>query len=153
MNDDGIDMEVSKPIDRVAKMKEIENLGIDRDTFENIEREFQDFLQDIVGEQSLEKFKEEYEQSYDRLKLSYRNEQDLIKKCLEFNKQALERAKSFNAAIKLAISETEKIDALKARKEKAFEEVKNLKVTEQESKQEIETLKIEITNLKRRSFT
>jgi hypothetical protein len=150
MNEEGADMEVARPVDRVARMREIENLGIDRDTYETIEREFQDFLQEIVGHQSLQDFKDEYEKEYERLKKSYKNEQELIKKCLEFNKQAMERAKSFNAAIKLAIAETEKIEALKGRKEKAFEELKRLKVNEEESRQDIKTLKIEIANLKRK---
>lgn len=148
MNDDG-DMESSKPIDRVAKMKEIEGLGIDRETFENIEREFQDFLQEIVGKAPLEKFKKEYEQTYDLLKTSYRTEQDLIKKCLDFNKKALECAKDVNVAIKLATAEMEKIESLQNKVEKAFEEVTRMKVKEEESRQEIQSLKIDIANLKR----
>lgn len=71
---------MSRGVDRVARMREIENMGIDRETFENVEREFQDFLQEIVGENSLERFREQYEQTYELLKGSYRTEQELIKK-------------------------------------------------------------------------
>lgn len=148
MNEDG-DLETSKPVNRVAKMKEIESLGIDRETFENIEREFQDFLQEIVGKAPLEKFKKEYEQTYELLKGSYRTEQDLIKRCLELNKNALESAKDVNIAIKLATAEMEKIEGLQMKVENAFAEVASKKVKEEESRQEIQSLKIDIANLKR----
>ena len=148
MNEEG-EFEMSKPVDRVAKMKEIEGLGIDRETFENIEREFQDFLQEIVGKAPLEKFKKEYEQTYELLKGSYRTEQDLIKRCLELNKNALESAKDVNIAIKLATAEMEKIESLQMKVENAFAEVASKKVKEEESRQEIQSLKIDIANLKR----
>lgn len=148
MNEDG-DLDTQKPVNRIAKMKEIENLVLDREIFENIEREFQDFLQELIGKAPLEKFKEEYEKTYKLLLDSYKNEQDTIKRCLELNKNALESAKDVNIAIKLATAEMEKIENLQIKVENAFAEVASKKVKEEESNQEIASLKIDIANLTR----
>lgn len=148
MDEDG-DLEVSRPVDRVARMREIENMGIDRETFENIEREFQDFLQSIIGETSLERFREQYEQTYELLKSSYRTEQDLIKKCLDFIKKAQESSIDLNNAVRLAALEMEKIDGLRNKVDKAYNELSRMKVKEEESRQEIQSLKVDIANLKR----
>lgn len=145
MNEGEAEQEMSRPIDRVARMREIENMGTDREKFENIEREFQDFLQEIVGDTLLEKFREQYE----LLKTSYRTEQELIKKCLDLNKRALDSAKEVNAAVRLAASEMEQIENLNIKSEKALDELSRMKLKEEESRQEIQILKNNITNLKR----
>lgn len=148
-----MELEMSRPVDRAAIERDIRSMGIDRETFENIEREFQDFLQDIIGQTPLERFRQEYEQTFELLRGSYRTEQDYIKKCLDLNKRCVECANNVNAAIKLATTEADKIGTLQNNLEKAYEEVARAKVKEEESRQEIQSLKIDIANLKRQKDT
>ena len=152
MNDDNVELEMSRPVDRAAIERDIRGMGDNSDNLvaiQNIEREFQEFLQEIVGQTPLERFRQEYEQTFELLKSSQRTEQEYIKKCLELNKRCVECANNVNAAIRLATNEADKIGNLQNNLEKAYEEVARAKVKEEESKQEIKSLKIDIANLKR----
>ena len=55
------------------------------------------------------------------------------------------------AAIRMASNEVEKINALKTKVNKAYEEVENQKEKEDKQRQKIATLKADISNLKRQS--
>ena len=104
--------------------KEIDSLGFDAERFEDIEKEFDHFIKEVMGNQ-LDKFRSEYQKIYKTLKSSYDGEQKLIKKCKELNNQIYDKASNVRAAIRMASNEVEKISALKSKVSKAYEEVYN----------------------------
>ena len=55
-------------------------MGLDPAAYEALEKDFQDVLQELVGEQSLEKFRIEYEKLHRALKTSYESEKRLVKR-------------------------------------------------------------------------
>ena len=57
-DDDKLDIEAIQ--DKQEEMKQLEKLSIDPDAFEDIERDFRQFLDEIVGIAHLKRFKEEY---------------------------------------------------------------------------------------------
>lgn len=109
--------------EQAATMKEIESIGLDQDKFDDIEREFKQFLEEIIGNQNLQKFKKEYENIHKTLKTSYEGEKKLIKRCKDLNNSIFEKASNVRAAIRMAHNEVEKISALKNKVNKAYEEV------------------------------
>ena len=46
--------------DKVKFQKEIESMGMQQEQFEEIEREFKIFLEEIVGTENLEAFRQQY---------------------------------------------------------------------------------------------
>ena len=58
LDDEKLDIEAIQ--DKNEEIKSIEKLSLDLDAFEDIEREFRQFLDEIVGNQNLKRFKEEY---------------------------------------------------------------------------------------------
>lgn len=137
--------------DKAQVTKEIESLGFDQERFDDIEREFKQFLEEIIGNQNLEKFKSEYQKIHKTLKTSYDGEKKLIKKCKELNNQIFEKASNVRAAIRMASNEVEKISALKGKVSKAYEEVQNQREKEEKQREKIQKLRGEIAHLKRLS--
>ena len=56
----------------------MEKLTFDPDQFEDIERDFKQFLDEIVGNQNLKRFKEEYTKIFRQLKTSYNQERKVL---------------------------------------------------------------------------
>jgi hypothetical protein len=46
-------------------------MGLQQDQFEEIEREFKIFLEEIVGNENLETFRQQYQNIHDTLKSTY----------------------------------------------------------------------------------
>jgi hypothetical protein len=132
-------------------LREIEALGFDQDKFEEIEQEFKQFLEEIIGNNNLEDFKKEYTKIYKTLKTSYEGEKKVIKRCKELNTQIFDQATAVRAAIRMASNEVEKINALKAKVAKAYEEVQVQREKEEKYRDKITKLKGEISGLKRKS--
>ena len=133
MADNGFE-EGDQPMDKAARNREIDNLSFDQEAFEILEKEFQQFLQEIIGDKDLEKFRSEYELTYNTLVNSYSTEKDLIKRCKDFNNRIFEKATSVRAAIRMASSEMDKINSLKSKVTKAYEEVARQKAKEENAK-------------------
>ena len=57
--------------------------------FEALEREFQQVLAELVGDEGLETFRLEYEKLHRALKKSHEQEKRLVKKCRELNTEIL----------------------------------------------------------------
>jgi hypothetical protein len=60
--------------------KDFEKMGIDAGQYEALEKDFQEVLQELVGDQSMEKFRKEYEKLHRALKTSYESEKRLVKR-------------------------------------------------------------------------
>ena len=54
-------------------------------SLDSLERDFQEVLAELVGDKSLERFRQEYEKLHRALKKSHESEKRLIKKCRELN--------------------------------------------------------------------
>ena len=79
-----------------------EDMGLEGSAFEALERDFQEVLQDLVGDKSLERFRVEYEKLHRALKKSHESEKRLIKKCRELNQEIVANAAKVQTALKLS---------------------------------------------------
>ena len=69
---------------------------------DSLERDFQEVLAELVGDKSLERFRQEYEKLHRALKKSHESEKRLIKKCRELNAEIVSNAAKVQTALKLS---------------------------------------------------
>ena len=62
-----------------------DDMAFESSAFEALEKDFQEVLQELVGDKSLERFRAEYEKLHRALKKSHEQEKRLIKRCRELN--------------------------------------------------------------------
>uniref|UniRef100_A0A0K6S8L3 Cilia- and flagella-associated protein 58 central coiled coil domain-containing protein n=1 Tax=Chromera velia CCMP2878 TaxID=1169474 RepID=A0A0K6S8L3_9ALVE len=117
--------------------------------FEALEKDFQEVLQELLGDKSLEHFRLEYEKLHRALKKSHESERRLIKKCRELNAEIVTNAAKVQTALKLSQEDQATISALKKEIERAWKMVEASHEKEQRAKDTIHSLKIEIANLSR----
>merc|ERR1719253_459977 len=117
--------------------------------FEALERDFQEVLTELVGDKSLERFRQEYEKLHRALKKSHDSEKRLIKKCRELNSEIVSNAAKVQTALKLSEEDQSTISALKKEIEKAWKMVDASHDKEARAKETIQQLKLEIGNLSR----
>merc|ERR1719326_58580 len=117
--------------------------------FEALERDFQEILQELVGDKSLEHFRVEYEKLHRALKKSHDSEKRLIKKCRELNAEIVSNAVKVQTALKLSQEDQSTIASLKKEIERAWKMVEASHEKEQRAKETIHNLKVEIANLSR----
>jgi len=115
--------------------------------FEQLERDFQEVLTDLVGDQSLERFRIEYEKLHRALKKSVDNEKRLIKKCRELNAALAANAAKVDMALRLTSEDQQTIQAIKAESEKAWKMVEAVTEKEARARETIQHLKLEVANL------
>lgn len=118
--------------------------------FEALERDFQEILQELVGDKSLEHFRHEYEKLHRALKKSHDSEKHLIKKCRDLNTEIVQNAMKVQTALKLSQEDQATITALKKEIERAWKMVETSHEKEQRAKESIQNLKSEITKLGRK---
>jgi len=128
-------------------MSEEKALKTETKAFEALERDFQDVLQELVGDKSLERFRVEYEKLHRALKKSHESEKRLIKKCRDLNAEIVANAAKVQTALKLSEEDQSTIGALKKEIEKAWKVVDASHEKESKAKETIQGLKMEITNL------
>ena len=75
-------------------------------------------LQELVGDQSLERFRTEYDKLHAALKKSHESEKRLIKKCRELNQEIVANAAKVQTALKLSQEDQNTIASLKREIEK-----------------------------------
>ena len=117
--------------------------------FEALERDFQEVLQELVGDKSLERFRAEYEKLHRALKKSHEQEKRLIKRCRELNAEIVNNAAKVQTALKLSQEDQHTITSLKKEIEKAWKMVDASHEKEVRAKETIQKLKMEIANLSR----
>lgn len=81
--------------------KEFEEMGIDPKTFEALEKDFHQVLDEMLGDKSLERFRNEYEKLHRALKTSYESEKRLVNRCKELNNMIITNAARVKSAIML----------------------------------------------------
>ena len=81
VEDDDIKLDVGAITDKAEELKAVDELSFNPDAFEEIKREFKTFLDEIVGNQNLRQFKEQYQAKYHVLESSYHKEQKTLTQC------------------------------------------------------------------------
>jgi hypothetical protein len=113
--DDKLDVEAIQ--DKNEAVKDLEKLSLDPDSFEDIEREFRQFMDEIVGQQNLKRFKDEYQKIFKTLKTSYQSERKIVQRCKTMISEIWEKATNVKSAIRMAQEEVDKIQSLKIKVE------------------------------------
>ena len=76
-DDQKLDIEAMQ--DKAEELKKLEDLSFDPDKFEDIEHEIKQFMEEIVGNSNLTRFKDEYQKIWKMLKSSYEQERRTVK--------------------------------------------------------------------------
>jgi chromosome segregation ATPase len=127
--------------------KTAEAEAIESSAFEALEKDFQEVLQELIGDKSLEHFRLEYEKLHRALKKSHESEKRLIKKCRELNHEIVSNATKVQTALQLSKEDQTTIGNLKKEIERAWKMVEASSEKEQRAKETIQNLKVEIQNL------
>merc|ERR1719364_490598 len=130
-------------------MDKEESEAYESSAFEALEKDFQEVLQELVGDKSLEHFRLEYEKLHRALKKSHGSEKRLVKKCRELNTEIVSNAIKVQTALRLSQEDQTTIASLKKEIERAWKMVEASHEKEQRAKETIHNLKIEISNLGR----
>ena len=133
-------LDIEAMADKAEELKKLDGLSFSPDDFEDIEREFKNFLEEIVGPSHLRQFKEKYQQKYNTLKSSYEKEVKTLKQCRQKITEIWENAQSVRSAIRMANNEVDKIADLKARVDEETTKVNRLRVEEKQRKEQIARL-------------
>eukprot|EP00933_Yihiella_yeosuensis_P045143 TRINITY_DN40466_c0_g1_i1.p1 TRINITY_DN40466_c0_g1~~TRINITY_DN40466_c0_g1_i1.p1 ORF type:complete len:848 (+),score=250.48 TRINITY_DN40466_c0_g1_i1:109-2652(+) len=129
----------------MATDKDVE--AFESSAFEALEKDFQEVLQELIGDKSLEHFRLEYEKLHRALKKSHESEKRLIKKCRELNAEIVSNATKVQTALSLSKEDQATIQNLKKEIERAWKMVEASHEKEQRAKETIHNLKVEIANL------
>lgn len=122
-------------------------MGVDPAQYEALEKDFQEVLKELVEDQSMEKFRKEYEKLHRALKTSYESEKRLVRRCKELNDTILQNAAKVKAAIKLTQEDSNTIAVLRREIEKCWRLVDTAKEKEERARKIIQSLKEEIGKL------
>ncbi len=125
-------------------MEEIATKNVE---LEALDKEFQELLQHISGDENLEKYRAEYEKLYGTFRMSFENEKRLVKKCRDLNEMIINNAASVKAALEMSQEDSSTIKRLRKEIEKAWQFVEKAKDKEERSKKMVQDLKGEITHL------
>eukprot|EP00605_Chrysophyceae_sp_TOSAG23-4_P002393 GSChrysophyteH1.ASY1.ANO1.2649.1 assembled CDS len=122
-------------------------LATNTSAFEALERDFQEVLQELMGDQSLERFRLEYEKLHRALKKSHEQEKRLVKKCRELNSEILNNQAKIKTALRLSQEDQKTISHLQKEMEKTWKLVYAAQEKETRGKETIQALKEEMANL------
>ena len=130
--------------------KEIEEMRITGEEYEKFERDFQQVLQELAGDRTIERFRMEYEKLYRTLKASLEFERRLIKKCKELNAEINANALKVQVALKLTREETQAIAEIKQQVDSTWKIVDATREKETDLKKRIASKKGELADLARK---
>ncbi|KAI8485663.1 hypothetical protein Bbelb_366820 [Branchiostoma belcheri] len=133
--------------DEADKGEKGEKPALEENAFEALERDFQEVLNELMGDKSLEKFRVEYEKLHRALKKSHESEKRLMQKCRELNAEIVANSAKVSTALKLSREDQDTIASLKKEIEKAWKMVDAAHEKEQRARETIQSLKQEISNL------
>ncbi|KAM3601496.1 uncharacterized protein V6R79_013731 [Siganus canaliculatus] len=119
---------------------------VGEDTFECME-EFQNILNELMGDDSMAKVRVEYEKLIQVLKTSRENEKRLMAKCRELNSELASASSKVTAALKLSQDDEATIASLKRELDKAWKLIETSHNKEQRDKETIKNLKEEVGSL------
>eukprot|EP01116_Phalansterium_solitarium_P023261 TRINITY_DN805_c0_g1_i2.p1 TRINITY_DN805_c0_g1~~TRINITY_DN805_c0_g1_i2.p1 ORF type:complete len:893 (+),score=388.33 TRINITY_DN805_c0_g1_i2:142-2820(+) len=115
--------------------------------FESLDKNFQEVLNELVGDQNLDRFRVEYEKLFRAVKKSHDSEKKLIKRCREMNAEIITNASKVQTALKLSQDDHKTIGALKKEVDKAWRMVDLSHQKEAAANGAITSLKAEMLRL------
>lgn len=121
--------------------------AVDTKAYEELEQNFQSVIQELIGDRSLEKFRDEYERLHKALKRSHESNKRLITKCRELNDEILSNSTKVERSLELLQQDRRTITALKQEIDKAWRMVETAQGREKKAGETIESLKSEIAHL------
>jgi chromosome segregation ATPase len=124
-----------------------QELANNTSAFEALERDFQEVLGELMGDQNLEKFRLEYEKLHRALKKSHEQEKRLVKKCRELNSEIVNNQAKIKTALRLSQEDQKTITHLQKEMEKTWKLVYAAQEKETRGKETIAALKEEMANL------
>ncbi|NXL41172.1 CFA58 protein, partial [Podilymbus podiceps] len=120
---------------------------LEESAFEALEKDFQDVINLLKGDITLEKFRIEYEKLHAVMKKSHENEKRLMEKCRELNAELVVNSSKVAALTKLSKDDRGTISSMKTEIEKAWKMVDIAYEKEQKAKETINSLQEEIARL------
>lgn len=121
--------------------------SMDNDAFNELEKSFTETLNKMSGDDTLEKFKFEYEKLYEAFKKSHKGETRLISRVRELSEEIVENAKKVQTALKLSEDDQVTILDLKEEIKKAWNMVDAAHEKEMRAKDTIKELRKEIDEM------
>ena len=115
--------------------------------YASLQKDFERVLSELVSDQSLEKFRVEYEKLHHALQASHENEKKLIAKCQELNRELKSNAAKVGTAMRLSSEDQNSIALLKNEIDKAWKMVDTAQNKEKQAKRTVQQLRAEINNL------
>ncbi|GET93602.1 hypothetical protein, conserved [Leishmania tarentolae] len=115
--------------------------------FKALERDFEEVMCALEGEESLGHFRLEYDKLFRALKKTRNSENDIAAQCQQLTQELLSNAAKMQAAVKLAQGDHSTIEALKKEIEKAWRTVDVANEKDQRAQEMVKTLKQEIQSL------
>lgn len=117
------------------------------DIFNRLEKDFASVLDELMGDESLEKFRKEYEKLHQCLKKSHDSEKRLMGKCRELNAEIVSNSAKISTALKLSQDDKATISKLKSELDAAWKMVDTAHDKETRARETINALKTEINEL------
>jgi len=125
-----------------------EELQIDTNAFEALEKDFQDVLQELAADASLEHFRRQYERLHRALMSSHDNEKKLLKKCKDLNQDIVGNAGKVQVALELTKEEAQNVTILRQEMDKAYRVIEQFRMKEEQNKKKMEGLHEQIRQLR-----
>lgn len=151
-DEDDTKLDIEAINDKNEELKKVEELSFSQDQFEDIEREFKQFIEEIIGVANLREFREQYQQKYSVLKTSYEKERRTLEQCKKKIGEIWENAQNVRSAIRLANHEVDKIQEIKKAVDDETAKAENRREEEKEKLQKIDFLKEEIKEAERKAL-
>ncbi|NXQ88175.1 CFA58 protein, partial [Nyctibius grandis] len=120
---------------------------LEESAFEALEKDFQEVINLLKEDKTLEKFRIEYEKLHDVMKKSHENERHLMEKCRELNAELVVNSSKVAVLTKLSKDDQETISSMKTEIEKAWKMMDTAYEKEQKAKETINSLQEEIAHL------
>ncbi|XP_025973223.2 cilia- and flagella-associated protein 58 [Dromaius novaehollandiae] len=124
-----------------------DKLCVEESAVEALEKDFQEVIELLKGDKTLEKFRIEYEKLHAVMKKSHENEKRLMEKCRELNAELVVNSSKVAALTKLSKDDRVSISSMKREIEKAWKMVDAAYEKEQKAKETILSLREEIARL------
>jgi peptidoglycan hydrolase CwlO-like protein len=124
-------------------------LSHDEAVMQDMERDFLLVIKDLTGNESLGRFRLEYEKLHVAIKMAHENEMKLMGKCRDLHAEIVANATRITTATRLAQEDQATIQALKKEIEKAWKMLDEAHEREDKAGETVTTLKMEIANLTR----
>jgi len=115
--------------------------------FGRLESDFASVLDELMGDESLDKFRKEYEKLHQCLKKSHESEKRLMGKCRELNAEIVSNSAKISTALKLSQDDKATISKLKQELDAAWKMVDTAHDKETRARETINALKSEINEL------